>query len=226
LGMILGCVLGSVNGLIISYGKVPPIIATLGTISIYRGMVFYYSNGTWVNPVDLPAEFKMLSKGTALGLPNMVIVAIIFAIAVYYFLNFTRTGRDIYAVGSNPEAAQVAGIRKDRIIFLVYLLTGLAAGLAGVLWCSRFESAQTNTATGFELQTVAAAVVGGVSVSGGSGTVPGVLLGTLLLGIIENALPLVKISPFWQQALNGLLILLAIVSDNLISRGIQRNKNK
>ncbi|MCE1253327.1 MAG: ABC transporter permease [Anaerolineae bacterium] len=224
LGMLLGAILGSFNGVIISYGKVPPIIATLGTLSIYRGMVFFYSSGAWVNPIDLPAEFKMLSKGTPLGLPNMVIFAIIFAILVYFFLNYTRAGRDIYAVGSNPDAAQMAGIRKQRIIFMVYLISGIASGLAAVLWASRFESAQTNTALGFELQTVAASVVGGVSVSGGVGTVPGALLGVLLLGIIENSLPLVKISPFWQLAMQGLLILIAVVTDNLILRSVQRSK--
>lgn len=222
LGMALGAVLGSFNGLIISYGKVPAIIATLGTLSIYRGMVFFYSQGTWINSFELPKAFKLLSKGTPLGLPNMVIIAIVFAITVYFFLNYTRTGRDIYAVGGNPEAAQVVGIRRQRIIFLVYLLSGIACGLAAVLWASRFESAQTNTALGFELQTVAASVVGGVSISGGVGTVPGVLLGALLLGIIENSLPLVRISPFWQLALQGLLILIAVVTDSLIMRSAQR----
>jgi len=218
LGMALGAALGALNGTIISYGKVPPIIATLGTLSIYRGMVFFYSGGTWINSYELPRSFKLLSKGTPLCLPNMVIIALVFAALVYFFLNYTRTGRDIYAVGSNPEAAQMAGIRRQRVIFLVYLLSGLASGLAAVLWASRFESAQTNTALGFELQTVAAAVVGGVSTSGGVGTVPGVLLGALLLGLIENALPLVRISPFWQLAAQGLLILIAVVIDNLIAR--------
>ncbi len=222
LGMALGAALGALNGTIISYGKVPPIIATLGALSIYRGMVFFYSQGTWINSFELPKSFKMLSKGTPLGLPNMVIIAIVFAALVYFFLNFTRTGRDIYAVGTNPEAAQVAGIRRQRVIFLVYMLSGLASGLAAVLWASRFESAQTNTALGFELQTVAAAVVGGVSIGGGVGTVPGVLLGALLLGLIENALPLVRISPFWQLAAQGLLILIAVVTDSLISRSAKR----
>ena len=222
LGMALGAVLGSFNGLIITYGKVPPIIATLGTLSIYRGLVFYYSQGTWINSFELPKSFKLLSKGTPLGLPNMVIIAILVAVIVYYFLNYTRTGREIYAVGSNPDAAGFAGIRKDRIIFLVYLLSGIAAGLAAVLWASRFESAQTNTALGFELQTVAASVVGGVSISGGVGTVPGVLLGALLLGIIQNALTIVGISPFWQLAAQGLLILLAVVTDKWILSRVER----
>jgi rhamnose transport system permease protein len=223
LGMALGAVLGMGNSLIITYGKVPPIIATLGTLSIYRGLVFFYSSGTWINSYELPDSFKMLSKGTPLGLPNMVIYAVIVAVIVYYFINYTRTGRDIYAVGSNSEAAKVSGIRTKRIIFLVYILTGIACGLAAVLWASRYESAQTNTALGFELETVAAGVIGGVSISGGVGRVPGVLLGALLLGIIENALTIVGISPFWQLAAQGLLILIAVISDNLILRRVQRN---
>jgi rhamnose transport system permease protein len=222
LGMALGSVLGMFNGLIITYGKVPPIIATLGTLSIYRGLVFYYSQGTWINSFELPKSFKMLSKGTLLGLPNMVVIAILVAVVIYYFLNYTRTGRDIYAVGTNPDAAQFAGIRKERIIFLVYLLSGVMCGLAAVLWASRFESAQTNTAVGFELQTVAASVVGGVSISGGVGTVPGVLLGALLLGIIQNSLTLIRISPFWQLAAQGLLILIAVISDKWIVNRVER----
>jgi rhamnose transport system permease protein len=222
LGMALGTVLGTFNGLIITFGRVPPIIATLGTLSIYRGLVFYYSQGTWINSFELPASFKTLSKGTPLGLPNMVLVAILVAVAVYFFLNYTRTGRDIFAVGSNPEAAQFAGIRKQRIIFLVYLISGLLSGLAAVLWVSRFESAQTNTALGFELQTVAASVVGGVSISGGVGTVTGVLLGALLLGIIQNSLTLIRISPFWQLAAQGLLILIAVISDKWILSRMER----
>jgi rhamnose transport system permease protein len=226
LGMALGSVLGMFNGLIIAYGKVPAIIATLGTLSIYRGMVFLYSGGTWINAFEMSKSFKLLSKGTPLGLPNLVIIAAFVAIIVFYFLNYVRTGRDIYAVGSNPDAAQFAGIRKQRIIFLVYVLSGIASGLAGVLWASRFESAQTNTALGFELQTVAASIVGGVSISGGVGTVPGVLLGALLLGIIQNSLTLIRISPFWQLAMQGLLILIAVVTDNLISRRIQQRNSR
>jgi rhamnose transport system permease protein len=224
LGMALGAVLGMFNGLVISFGNVPPIIATLGTLSIYRGLIFFYSQGTWINSFELPDSFKLLSKGTPLGLPNMVIVAIVVAVIVYYFLNHTRTGRDIFAVGSNPDAAVFAGIRKQRILFIVYLLSGVLAGLAAVLWASRFESAQTNTALGFELQTVAASVVGGVSISGGVGTVPGVLLGALLLGIIQNSLTIIRISPFWQLAAQGLLILIAVISDKWLLTSMERSK--
>ena len=186
LGVGLGSVLGSVNGLIITVGKVPPIIATLGTLSIYRGLVFFYSNGDWINPIDLPAGFKQLAKGTSLGLPNLVVVAIIVAVIAYVFLNHIQAGRDIYALGTNPEAAKISGIRTQQVTFMVYVISGVICGLAGVMWALRYEAAQTNTALGFELQTVAAAVIGGVSMLGGIGTVPGVLLGALLLGIIQN----------------------------------------
>jgi rhamnose transport system permease protein len=222
LGMALGVALGSFNGLIIAGGGVPPIIATLGTLSIYRGLIFLYSGGTWINAFEMPPSFREIAKGTPLGVPNLILFAIAVAVAVYLFLTYTRSGRDIYAVGSNPDAARFAGIPIQRTIFLVYLLSGLLCGLAGVLWASRFEAAQTNTAMGFELQTVAAPVVGGVNIFGGSGSVLGVVLGAFLLGIINNALTLSRISPFWQLAVQGLLILLAVITDAAISRRLQR----
>lgn len=222
LGMLLGAALGTFNGVVITAGKVPPIIATLGTLSIYRGMVFLYSGGTWINSFEMPAGYRALAKAAPLGVPNIVLFAAVVTVAVYLFLNYTRPGRDIYAVGSNPEAANVAGIPVRRTIFMVYVISGVLAGLAAVLWASRFESAQTNTALGFELQTVAAAVVGGVNIFGGSGTVIGVILGAFLLGTIENALILVRISPFWQLAAQGLLIVAAVVVDSTIRRRLQR----
>lgn len=223
LGMTLGTIAGSFNSIIITLGKVPPIIATLGTLSVYRGLVFFYSQGTWINSYELPQSIKLLSKGRLLGPPNLILIALLIAIIVYLFLKFTRTGRNIYAVGSNVEAAEYAGIRPQRIKFLVYLISGLLSGIGAVLWVSRFESAQTNTALGFELQTVTAAVIGGVSISGGVGTVTGVVLGALLLGIIQNALTLVRISPFWQLAAQGLLILVAVVLDKVIYNRVARN---
>lgn len=223
LGMALGAALGSLNGLIIAGGGAPPIIATLGTLSIYRGLIFLYSGSkSTINAFEMPPGFRQLAKGAPLGVPNLILFAIVVAVAVYYFLRYTRTGRDIYTVGSNPDAARFAGIPMQRIIFLVYVISGLLCGLAGVLWAARFESAQTNTALGFELQTVAAPVVGGVSTLGGSGTVVGVILGAFLLGIITNALTLVQISPFWQLAAQGFLILLAVLADALIVGRLQR----
>jgi rhamnose transport system permease protein len=223
LGMALGAALGSLNGLLIAGGGLPPIIATLGTLSVYRGLIFLYSGSkSTINAFEMPPGFRQLAKGAPLVIPNLILFAIVVAAAVFYFLRYARLGRDIYAIGSNPDAARFAGIPTQRTIFLVYLISGLLCGLAGVLWVSRFESAQTNTAAGFELQTVAASVVGGVSTLGGSGTVLGVVLGAFLLGIINNALTLVRISPFWQLAAQGLLILLAVIADATISRRLQR----
>ncbi|MBM4464324.1 MAG: ABC transporter permease [Chloroflexi bacterium] len=222
MGIGIGIALGGFNGLLVTKGHVPPIIATLGTLSIYRGLTFVVSGGAWVDAAEMPDSFKWLARDTTLWVPNLVLFAAIVAIVFYYFLNHTRTGREIYAVGSNPDAARVAGIPVDRIVFLVYVLSGVLFGMAGVLWVSRYASAQSDSAMGFELQTVAAAVIGGVNIFGGSGTIPGVLLGSLLLGIIINALNLVRISPFWKLAVQGLIILLAVVSDVLISRRLQR----
>lgn len=222
MGMGLGIALGGFNGLLVTKGRVPPIIATLATMGIYRGLVFAVSGGAWVDCSELPKSFLQLSKGTVLGIPNLILFAVAVTIIFYYFLNHTRTGREIYAIGSNPDGARVMGIPVDRILFLVHVLSGMLYGGAGVLWVSRYASAQSDSAMGFELQTVAAAVIGGVNIFGGSGTIPGVLLGSLLLGIIINALNLVRISPFWKLAVQGLIILLAVVSDALISRRLQR----
>ena len=222
LGMVLGAFLGSLNGFLITAGGVPPIIATLGTLSIYRGLLFVFSGGTWVHSFALPAAFRALAKGAPLGIPNIILIAALVVVVVFFFLNYTRPGRDVYAIGSNPDAAKVAGVNVQRTTFMVYVISGLFCGLAAVLWASRFESAQTNTALGFELQSVAASVVGGVNIFGGSGSVLGVVLGAFLLGTIENSLTLVRISPFWQLAAQGLLILLAVIIDSAISRRLQR----
>jgi rhamnose transport system permease protein len=222
LGMVLGAALGAFNGLIITVGKAPPIIATLGTMSIYRGLIFFYSEGNFVNAFEMPDSFAPLTKSSPLGVPNLILFAVAVVAVVALFLTYTRRGRDIYTVGSNPDAARFAGIRTERVIFTVYVLSGVLAGLAGVLWASRFEAAQTNTALGFELQTVAAPVVGGVNIFGGSGGVLGVVLGAFLLGIIQNSLTLVQISPFWQLAAQGLLILVAVVFDSVVLRRLQK----
>lgn len=222
MGMGLGIMLGCFNGLLVTKGRVPPIIATLGTMSVYRGLTFVVSGGAWVDAHELPDSFKQFARDTVLGVPNLVLIMIIVAIIFYYFLNYTRTGREVYAVGSNPSAARVAGINVNRILFVVFLLSGLLAGMGGVLWVSRYASAQSDSAMGFELQTVAAAVIGGVSIAGGSGTISGLLLGSLLLGILINALTLVRVSPFWQLAMQGMVILIAVVSNAAMSQRLQR----
>lgn len=222
MGIGLGILMGGFNGFVVTLGRVPPIIVTLGTLSIYRGLVYVVSRGAWVDAHELPLAFKQFTIRTVFGIPALIIFAAIVAIVFYYFLNHTRTGRQIYAVGSNPTAAQLAGIRVNRIIFMVFVLSGALYGMGGVMWVSRYANAANNTALGWELQSVAAVVIGGVSIFGGTGTLPGVLLGSLLLGIINNAVNLVGISPFWKQVLYGLVILLAVIADSLISRRLQR----
>ena len=221
LGTLLGLLLGSINGIIVTKGRVPPIITTLGTLSIYRGVVLVVSGGEWIDAYRLPHSFLQITRTPILGIPALIWYALIIAVIFYYFLRFTRTGRQIYAVGSNPPAASLAGIRASRIVLLVFLISGTLAGLAGVLWASRFAAVANDTGTGFELQTVAACVIGGVNIFGGSGSVPGVLLGSLLLGIIVNALTLTGISPFWRLTVQGLIIILAVVADAQIARRLQ-----
>jgi rhamnose transport system permease protein len=222
MGIGLGIIMGGFNAIVVTVGRVPPIIATLGTLSIYRGLVYVFSLGAWVDADEVPDSFKQFTIDKVLGVPNLVIFAIIVAIIFYYFLNHTRIGREIYAVGGNETAAQMAGINVNRVRFLVFVLSGALYGMAGVMWVSRYANAANNTAMGYELQSIAAAIVGGVSIFGGVGTVPGVLLGALVLGIINNAVNLIGISPFWKQVMYGLVILLAVISDSLISRRLQR----
>ena len=221
-GIGLGLLLGSINGLLVTKGRVPPIIATLGTLSIYRGLVIVISKGEWVDAYRVPAAFVRITRTDLLGVPALIIYALIIAAIFYFFLNYMRTGRNVYAIGSNPAAAVMAGIRSQWIIFLVFAITGALSGLAGVLWASRFAAVANDTGMGFELQTVAAAVVGGVNIYGGSGTVPGVLLGALLMGIITNALTITGISPFWRLTVQGLVILLAVIVDAAIQRRLRR----
>ncbi|MBD3305229.1 ABC transporter permease [candidate division KSB3 bacterium] len=222
LGIALGTLLGSVNGTLITAGKVPPIIVTLGTMSVYRGLVFIVSGGSWVAPQDVSPQFTNLSWSTVGGIPMLILFALLTAVVFTYFMKYTRTGRQIYAIGSNLNAAQVSGFRVERTRFSVYALSGALAGFGGVLWAARFSVVQNNTALGFELQTVAAAVVGGTSIYGGSGSILGTVLGALLLGILANALTLIRISEFWQLAVQGLVILGAVISNALIARRLQR----
>jgi len=217
-GMAIGLVAGLVIGVLVAYFKILPIIATLGLMNILRGMTYLISKGKWVSAYQMSAGFKNLSTGTTLGISNLILFAVIIYILYAYFINQTKTGRYIYAVGSSPETAELIGIKRKRIVLLVYALMGLLAGLAGVLWVSKYASAQGDPAVGYEMNVIAAVVLGGVSVAGGRGKVSGILLGSILFGILANALPLINISPFWQQFIQGLVILAAIISNVLLQR--------
>jgi rhamnose transport system permease protein len=226
LGTIVGGLCGFLIGLIIAKGKVIPIIATVGLMNVFRGATYLIANNQWVAAYQLPEGLKSFAIGNVFGINNMIIVAILIYILFAYFIKFTRTGRMIYAVGSNPEAAEVSGINIDRIKILVYSLMGGLAGLVGVLWISKYASAQGDAATGFEIDIIAACVIGGVSLNGGKGTVFGVILGTITLGILNNALPLINISPFWQDAIKGLVIIVAIIINTVSQRSIDRKNLK
>ena len=222
LGIAVGALLGAVNGTLVTVGKVPPIIVTLGTLSVYRGFVFVVSGGSWVAPSDVPERINKLAWGRIFGVPTLILFALFTAIIFAYFMKYTRTGRQIYAIGSNLKAAEVSGFQVERSRFVVYVISGALAGFAGVLWLARFSVVQNNTALGFLLHTVAAAVVGGTSIYGGSGTILGTVLGALFIGILANGLTLVHLSEFWQLAVQGLMILGAVILNALIARRLHK----
>jgi rhamnose transport system permease protein len=223
LSLCLGLGLGAINAALIAWLGVPPIVVTLGTMSVYRGLVFLVSGGAWVNAHELGERFVAFPNARLLGLTHSVWIALWVILVDVLFLHHLRKGRELYALGGNPAAARYVGIDTARVQLLVYLTTGALAGLSGYLWVARYAVAYTETALGFEMQTIAACVIGGVSITGGRGTVLGCLLGTVFLVIIFNALPIIDVSPFWQMAISGVAILAAVVV-NSQSEGRRRGK--
>jgi rhamnose transport system permease protein len=213
-----GLVLGAFNGIMVWLVGIPSIVVTLGTLSIYRGLAFVASGGTSIVGGKMSPDFIALPRAEFLGLPAMswfaITVVVIFAIAI----RVTRTGRAFFAAGGNPTAAVYAGINVGRTQFIAFCISGAVAGLCGYLWASRYTIAYVDIASGFELSVIAACVIGGVSISGGLGTVAGAVLGALFLGVIKNALPVIHISPFWQLAISGVAILGAVVVNALRER--------
>lgn len=226
LGCSLGVAMGAFNGLLVTVGGVPAIVATLGTLYVYRGLDFYIAGGQQVDASDVPQAYLNLATAQILGVPTLVLFAIVIVAVFAYLLRASRTGRQLYAIGSNPEAARLAGVRRDRLVFGTFVISGLLCGLAGVLWGARFATVDARAATGLELEVIAAVVVGGVNIFGGSGTVLGAALGAIVLGTVGNGLTLLKISPFWLQAVNGAAILIAVTVDALITRRLQRTLAK
>lgn len=218
LGIAIGLACGSIVGVLVARGKVLPIIASLGLMNIFRGITFLVSDGKWVSANQMPASFKGIALSSFLGINALIWIALVIYLLAWWFLTWNRMGRQIYAVGSNPESARVSGINIERTLYWVYTLMGGLSGLAGVLWVSKFASAQGDTAMGFELSVIAACVLGGVSIAGGSGKISGILMGTLLLGILNNAMPLVNVSPFWQTFIQGSIILIAVMINALVKR--------
>ncbi|EHS53978.1 ABC-type transporter, integral membrane subunit [Rhizobium sp. PDO1-076] len=207
----IGAMLGAINGFLVWALQIPPIVVTLGTLTIYRGMTFVLSGGAWVNAHQMQPDFLGFPRTVVLGLPILSWVAIAIVILVSFILTRTSFGRSTYAAGGNPVAAIYAGIDVGRARFLAFVLSGALAGLSGYLWVSRYAVAYVDIAGGFELDSVAANVIGGISIAGGIGTVIGTVLGALFLGVIKNALPVIGISPFAQMAISGIVIVLAVV---------------
>ncbi|WLR94662.1 ABC transporter permease [Shinella zoogloeoides] len=207
----IGAALGAINGFLVWLLQIPPIVVTLGTLTIYRGMAFVLSGGSWVNAHQMTPDFLNLPRLPVLGLPILSWVAIAIVLMMWFVLTRTPFGRSTYASGGNPTAAVYAGIDVGRARFLAFVLSGALAGLSGYLWVSRYAVAYVDIAAGFELDSVAACVIGGISIAGGIGTVIGTVLGALFLGVIKNALPVIGISPFAQMAISGVVIILAVV---------------
>ncbi|PQA75909.1 ABC transporter permease [Rhodoferax sp. TS-BS-61-7] len=206
----VGALLGAVNGWLITRFELPPIVVTLGTLSAYRGAIFVASKGAWVSDQDIHEVIKGLPREVWLGLPALVWFALVVLALTAVFLKLRREGREIYALGGNPHAAAYVGISANKRLMMVYTLSGMLAGLAGLLWVGRYSIAYTELAAGYELTVVAACVIGGVSIGGGVGSVLGAALGVLFIGVVNGALPVIQVSPFWQQAIAGAVILISV----------------
>ena len=209
--MAFGALLGCFNGALITTFDLPPIVVTLGTMSAYRGAIFVLSKGAWMNEQDIHPAIKALPRLSFLGLSGLVWFAIMTLLVCGWFFRYRRTGREMYALGGNLSAAAYIGIPIKRRLLQVYAMSGALAGLAGVLWVGRYSIAFTELASGYELTVIAACVIGGISTAGGLGSVTGGLLGVLFAGVINGALPVIHVSPFWQQAISGTVILVAVV---------------
>lgn len=218
LGIIIGLLMGLFNGVLVAKGKLPPIIATLGTMSIYRGFTFVMSKGQWVTAHEMTESFMNLPKNKFLGISNLIWAAILVSAIMFYFIRYTRSGREIYAIGGNKKAAIFAGVSSTKINLIIFTISGALCGVAGVMWTSRYAAAVNETAMGFELMTVAACVIGGVNIAGGAGSIPGVILGALFLGIINNALPVINVSPFFQMFIQGSVVLLAMFVNIMVDK--------
>ena len=220
-GILAGCALGLAcgmfNGAIVTYGRVPAIVVTLGTMSVFRGIDSLWTGGKQISADQVPQAWLDLTSARFLGVPLMIIIAIAIMISAAVLLRRTATGREFFAIGSNPSGAELIGIPSKRLILLAFSIAGLLAGFAGALWASRYATIDARVAYGYELTVIAAAVVGGVAIRGGAGTILGIAFGALTLLVIRNGLILVRVDPLWLQGVYGLVILAAIGLDALVS---------
>lgn len=207
---VMGLALGAFNGLLVWKLNMPSIVATLGTLTIYRGMAFVISGGAWVNTNQFSAVFLNTPRLELFGITALSWFAVIIIALAVLIYDHTPVGRAFFAVGGNPTASVYAGLDVGRTRFHAFCLSGLLSGLSAYLWVARYAVAYVDLASGFELDVIAACVIGGVSIAGGIGSVGGAVLGALFLGVIKNALPVANISPFWQMAISGGIIIAAV----------------
>jgi rhamnose transport system permease protein len=216
-GLGIGLGWGMLNGLLVAAGRVPSLVVTLATLYIIRGVDILIVGGGMVTASSLPNSFLDIPKDTVFGVPDLAIaVAVVVGLGAYYLRSY-RSGRELYAIGSNPEAARLAGIPVGKRVFTAFAVSGAIAGIAGVLWAAQYGTVDSTAGTSYELTVVTAVVVGGVAIFGGSGSVTGAALGALLLSTINSALYVLGISSFWDQAIAGFLLILAIAIDRVIS---------
>ena len=208
---LVGIAIGLVNGLLISKGKLQAFIATLATMTIFRGATLVFTNGTPIS--KLPEKFVNIGNGKIGFMPIPVIITVIVSIIAIYVLSQARFGRYLYALGGNEDSARLSGINTDKIKTLVYVVSGFASSIAGVIITSRIASASPNAGTSFELDAIAAVVIGGTSLAGGEGKITGTLIGALIIGVLNNGLNLMNVSPFYQSIVKGLVILIAVLLD-------------
>ena len=216
-GILFGALFGLVNGAMVALARVPSLVITLGTLYVIRGIDFLWAKGRQVNAADMPDAFLNLGSATLLGIPVLALITVVVMVIVGTVMRSSRMGRELYAIGSNPDAATLAGIRVSRRVLGAFVASGALAGLAGVLYAARFGTLDANAGTGQELEVVAAVVVGGVAIFGGSGSVYGAALGALLLSCIGSALVILKVNQFWEEAIDGFLLLVAIGLDRLLA---------
>jgi rhamnose transport system permease protein len=221
-GIAAGAILGLVNGVLVAFGKVPALVITLGTLYAYRGINVLWTGSNRINPSDLPDGFLNLGTNSFFFIPLLTIIAVVVVLVAGWYLRNKRGGREIYAIGSDPDAAELYGLKVTRRLLVAFVLSGALAGLAGVLFAARYGTTNSQTGTGLELQAVGAAVIGGVAIVGGSGSVYGAAIGAVLLLTINRALPILGIQDFWQQAVVGALIIGAIVLDRVLALRLSR----
>ena len=217
IGMLAGAGLGLINGLLVALGRVPALVITLGTLYIYRGVVLSWAGSNRINASDMPDGFLSLGTKSILTIPVLTILALVVLGIVGYYLRTARGGRELYAIGSDPDAANLYGLKVRRRVIGAFVLCGSLAGLAGVVYAARYGTISSGAGQDIELQAVGAAVIGGVAIFGGSGSVWGAAIGAWLLITINRALPILGVQDFWQQAVVGALILGAIVLDRVLA---------